>query len=99
LESLDDTTMQILTKLPETAKEYFSFYHERAYTELVGVGNLKEIIAELRLAYKKYPKRQKRILSMVGVLKRGINYPLPKEISKYSHSKNVLEKLVKNSLF
>lgn len=83
--------MRILTNLPSTSKEYFEFYKERAFTEFVKEGSLESIIAELRLAYKKYPNSQKRILAMVNVLKAGLNAPLPKE--------NKFNDMVKQTLF
>ena len=78
--------MIILTQLPPTSKEYFEHYHIRAYSELVGVGDLDKIIGELRLAYRKYPESHKKIISMVNILKSGLNAKLPKEVSRLTPS-------------
>jgi len=92
--------MQILKTLPVTPKEYFSLYKERAYTELVGVSDLKAVIGELRLAYKKYPEKHQRILNMVGILKVGLNTPLPKYVNRPIPNKyKKFVNIVKSKLF
>jgi len=73
------TIFKSIDQLPATAKEYFDFYHNRAFSELVGQGDLENILKELRLAYVKYSDRRNRIEAIAGVLKKGINAPLPKK--------------------
>ncbi len=86
--------MKILKQLPPTAKEYFDFYHHRAVTELIGKGDIEKILQELRTAYKTYPEDKNRISKMAGVLKTGVNAPLPKRLSKPTLAQNVKASLL-----
>ena len=58
-----------IDQLPPLFEDYLTHYHQLAFVETSTNDNyIKEIIAELRLAYRKYPEHKERFVSMGHIL-------------------------------
>jgi len=61
-----------IEQLPNSFQDYLNFYHERAFDKdlfIVTTKNITDILAELRLAFRKYPDYKSRLTAMSAPLK------------------------------